>query len=182
MRRDVWAGVVFFAVLWMAGYGFAASEGYDHKVTAGNMELEWKLNQDTIQIRVAANTDGWVAVGFNPSSRMKDANIVMGYVKNGKVSIADHYGTAERQHEEDTKAGGQTNVDNISGKEANGITEIAFAMPLNSGDGKDQPILADQDNIVLLAYGAGRDSFRTKHVFRTVLKVNFKTGEFSKVK
>lgn len=182
MRKKVWASVVFFAVLWMAGYGFAASEGYDHKVTAGNMELEWKLNEGNIQIRVAANTDGWVAVGFNPSSRMKDANIVMGFVKNGEVSVTDHYGTTERQHEEDTKAGGQSNVENVSGKEANGITEITFTMPLNSGDDKDQPIVADKDNIVLLAYSAGRDSFRTKHTFRTVLKVNFQTGESSKVK
>jgi hypothetical protein len=35
---------------------------------------------------------------------------------------------------------------------------------------------------VLLAYGAGRDSFKTKHQFKTALKVNLSTGEFSELK
>ena len=177
MIRRKWVAIVFLSVMWMTGYGLAA-DGYDHTITADQMEFAWKLAGDTIQIQLSAKTDGWVGIGFNPTTRMKDANFIIGYVKDGEVTVTDHYGTTERQHEKDTKAGGERHVDNISGKEENGLTEIAFTIPVNSGGPKDRPIWTNKENTILLAHGAGRDSFRTKHVFRTVLK----TGEFTKVK
>ena len=78
--------------------------------------------------------------------------------------------------------GGKTNIADIAGKEENGVTEITFFIPLNSEDPKDRAIWTDKDNTVLLAYGAGCDSFRAKHQFKTVLKVNMSTGEFSALK
>ena len=181
MKKWIWIAVVFLSVMWAAGPALSQSE-YDHKITAGNIEFEWKLAGDTIQIRLAAQTDGWVGIGFNPTTRMKDANFFVGYVKKGKVKVEDHYGVTERQHQKDSKGGGTRHVDNVSGKEENGITEISFTIPLDSGGPQDRPIWTNKENIVLLANGAGRDSFRTKHVFRTILNVNLQTGEFKKVK
>ena len=45
------------------------------------------------------------------------------------------------------------------GKRENGTTEIAFTIPLKSGDPRDREITPDGDTTVLLAYGAGNDSF-----------------------
>jgi hypothetical protein len=181
MKKWIWIAVVFLTVMWTAGPCLSQTD-YDHKITAGNVEFEWKLAGDTIQIRLSAKTDGWVGIGFNPTTRMKDANFIIGYVKGGKVTVTDHYGSTERQHQKDSKGGGERHVENVSGKEENGATEISFTIPVDSGEPKDRPIWIDRENTILLAYGAGRDSFRTKHVFRTVLKVNLQTGEFEKVK
>ena len=182
MKQKILLSIVFFSVMGIAGYGLADSATYDHEIAVEKMEFAWKLAGDAIHIRLSAKTDGWVGIGLNPTTRMKDANFIIGYVKKGKVTVTDHYGSTARQHQKDTKAGGKRHVDNISGKEENGLTEISFTIPLNSGDTKDRPIWTNKDNAILLAYGAGRDSFRTKHVFRTVLKVNLQTGEFTKVK
>jgi hypothetical protein len=182
MKKKLW---VIFILLWVVlstGLCFAVSGEYDHKIAVENVVFQWKIKGETIHIRMAAKTEGWVGIGFNPSARMKDANFIIGYVKEGKVNITDHYGTTERQHEKDTKLGGQMNIADMAGKEEKGVTEISFSIPLNSEDPKDQPIWTDKDNTVLLAYGAGRDSFRAKHLFRTVLKVNMSTGEFSSLK
>jgi len=182
MKKKLW---VIFILLWVVlstGLCFAVSGEYDHKIAVENIVFQWKITGETIHIRLAAKTEGWVGIGFNPSARMKDANFIIGYVKEGKVNITDHYGTTERQHEKDTKLGGQMNIADMSGKEEKGVTEITFSIPLNSDDPKDRPIWTDKDNTVLLAYGAGRDSFRAKHRFKTVLKVNMSSGVFSEVK
>ena len=160
----------------------ATSEDFEHKIDLKNMEFEWKLVNDTIKVRLAAKTTGWVGIGFNPSKEMKDANFIIGYVKGGKAKVTDHYGTTNRQHQKDQKLGGERNVTEISGQEQNGITEIRFTIPLNSNDAKDQPILVDQQNTILLAHGAGRDSFRAKHEFRSKLTVDLKTGQFTIIK
>ena len=182
MKNKLWTGIIFLWVILSAGLCLAGSNEYDHKIAVENVVFEWKLASETIHIRLTAKTEGWVGIGFNPSTRMKDANFIIGYVKKGSVKVADHYGTTQRQHEKDTKLGGQMNISNIAGKEENGVTEINFSIPLNSEDPMDRPIWTDKDNTVLLAYGAGRDSFRARHQFKTALKVNLNTGEFSTLK
>ena len=182
MKNKLWTSIFCLWVILSAGVCLAGSNTYDHKIAVENIVFEWNLSGETIHIRLSAKTEGWVGIGFNPSKRMKDANFIIGYVKEGDVKVTDHYGTTERQHEKDTKLGGQINIADIAGKEENGITEIAFSIPLNSEGPKDRPIWTDKDNTVLLAYGSGRDSFRAKHQFKTALKVNMSTGEFSTVK
>jgi hypothetical protein len=182
MKNKLWTSIIFLLVVLSAGLCLAGSNEYDHKITVGNIVFEWKLASETIHIRLTAKTEGWVGIGFNPSKRMKDANFIIGYVKKGSVKVADHYGITERQHEKDSKLGGQMNISNIAGEEKNGVTQITFSIPLNSEDSMDRPIWTDKDNTVLLAYGAGRDSFRAKHKFRAALKVNLSTGGFSILK
>ena len=182
MKKKLWVTIIFLWVVLSTGLCFAVLDEYDHKIAVENVVFEWKLAYETIHIRLTAKTEGWVGIGFNPNKRMKDANFIIGYVKEGNVKVTDHYGTTERQHEKDTKLGGQMNISDIAGKEENGVTEITFSIPLNSTGPKDRPIWTDKDNTVLLAYGAGRDSFTAKHQFKTALKVNMSTGEFSEVK
>lgn len=182
MKNKLWTSIILLWVMLSAVVCLAGSNVYDHKIAVENIVFEWKLADEIIHIRLTAKTEGWVGIGFNPSTRMKDANFIIGYVKKGNVKVTDHYGITERQHEKDTKLGGQMNISDIAGKEENGVTEITFSVPLNSEDSMDRPLWTDRDNIVLLAYGAGRDSFRAKHKFKTALKVNLSTAEFSTLK
>jgi hypothetical protein len=182
MKNKLWTSIFFLWIILSAGMCLAGSNGYDHKITVENIVFEWKLSGETIHIRLSAKTEGWVGIGFNPSKRMKDANFIIGYVEAGNVNVADHFGTTQRQHKEDTKLGGQMNITDIAGKEENGVTEITFSIPLNSDDSMDRPVWTDKETTVLLAYGAGRDSFTARHQFKTALKVHLSTGEFSVLK
>ena len=155
---------------------------YTHKVDVDNMTFQWKVDGDNLHVGLKAKTTSWVGIGFNPSDGMKDANFILGYVKGGKVTVTDHYGKTTRQHDEDGKLGGQDNITNAAGKEAGGFTEISFTIPLNSGDDKDGAIVPDKETVVLLAYGPGRDSFKTRHAFKTALKINLATGKFTALK
>lgn len=164
----------------LAPHIMAENIQYTNKIDVKNMSFSWKIDGDQIHIKLAANTKGWVGVGFNPSKLMKDANFILGYVKNGKPAVTDHFGTGERIHQSDKKTGGKNNISNIFGTEKNGNTEIGFTIPLNSGDSKDQEIKVDQDTKILLAYGAGRDSFRSVHKFRSKILVNLASGKYKK--
>jgi hypothetical protein len=169
---------IFFVAL--ATPCFGKEIKYSHKIDVEKISFHWEVDGTVLHVKLVAKTTGWVGIGFNPTESMKDANLILGYVKNGKAKTTDEYGISINKHQADSKIGGQKNVSNVAGKEENGTTEIRFTIALNSGDTKDKPLSIDTKTIVLLAYGAGRDSFKAKHKFRIALKVNLKTGEFSK--
>jgi hypothetical protein len=155
---------------------------YQHNLKAKDMTFSWSIEGDMIHVELSAKTTGWVGIGFNPDKAMQNANIIIGAVKNGKVKIQDHFGNRKRGHIADSEQGGIDHVKNAAGSEKNGITTISFTIPLNTDEKFDTPIKADGTDIIMLAHGAGRDSLRSRHPFRTVYKVNLGTGENKKVK
>ncbi|WP_163340668.1 DOMON domain-containing protein [Desulfopila sp. IMCC35008] len=155
----------------------AWSVDYQHSLDIEKMNFSWSVNGDKLDVKLSAPTTGWVAVGFNPSKKMKDADIIIGYVKKGKVTIKDEFGSAPTQHKSDEKIGGTSNVTVVGGSEENGVTTIEFSIPLNSGDTKDSVIDPAADTVIIVGYGTERDSFKVKHVFRDTLTVNLASGQ-----
>ena len=153
---------------------------YSHGFAVGDLRFLWTLKGDSIDVKLAAPTNGWIGVGFNPDvpENMKGANFLIGYVKGGEAQVFDHYGTETKKHKEDKKIEGSTDVSNVSGSEQDGQTVLEFSVPLDSGDAKDRPVSAQGETTVLLAYGRS-DSIVLKHRFRAILKVNLSTGENS---
>lgn len=141
-------------------------------VTAGGIDLYWQPDSETLSVRVAATTTGWVAVGFDPTAGMQGANIIVGFVKDGALHIRDDYGSAQYAHAPDTSAGGATNVLPDSGIELAGRTEIRFRIPLNSLDARDRPLTPGTAYNVILACGEdGADEFDAYHKQRTLVNI-----------
>ena len=149
---------------------------YAHEVKDKKIAFAWSVDGDKLAVKLTAETEGWVGIGFNPASAMKGANFILGYVKNGQVELDDDYGVSESAHKSDTKLDGTSDVSLVGGSEADGVTTIEFTIPLASADKNDTKIDVNGDTTVLLAYGAGRDSFLSKHKYRSALKVNLSTG------
>lgn len=172
--------IVFYSsiiVFIIASASFAMAMDYQHEIKAEDMTFAWTLDASNIHIKLSAKTTGWVGIGFTPDGSMLGANIIIGAVKKGKVRIQDHFGNRNRGHIPDKKQGGTNDISNAEGSEENGITTISFTMPLDSGDKFDLPaIKADGTDKIILAYGAGRDSFKSRHLFRSEYQVNFATG------
>lgn len=170
--------LIGFCLVFIFNTGFAEERTYQQSASIEQITFAWTVDGESLHVKLTAKTTGWVGIGFNPTKGMKDADFILGYVKKGKVKVRDDYGSSLRKHSKDTKNGGQNNVTLASGKEENGTTEIAFTIPLNAGDSKDSILIADGDTTVLLAYGAGRDSFISKHKYHGTLKVNLSTGKY----
>ncbi len=149
---------------------------YDHEVQDKKINFAWKVEGDKLAVKLTAETEGWVGIGFNPTKEMKGANFILGYVKGGVAKLDDDFGVAENSHKPDTKLNGTSDVTLVGGTETGGVTTIEFTLPLDSTDKNDTKIDVNGDTTVLLAYGGGRDSFLAKHAYRTALKINLSTG------
>jgi len=137
-------------------------EGMQEIITENGIVMSWKVDGPSLIIRISARSEGWVAVGFEPTQAMKDANFIIAYMKDGTVYVRDDYGTERGKHAADTKLGGKNDVNAISGSEENGVTEITFSIPLDSGDVYDKPLSPGNEYYILLAYGKS-DSFSAVH-------------------
>ncbi|MDA3948350.1 MAG: DOMON domain-containing protein [Spirochaeta sp.] len=146
-------------------------DGFSRAEAAG-VDLQWRITGDALEVQMSAQTTGWVSVGFDPSRQMADANIVIGYVADGTLVIADDYGVGPMNHDRDTSHGGTDDISQPEGTEENGRTTIRFVIPLDSGDAMDKPLGAGSTYTVLVAYGPdGADDFSTYHAARGSVKI-----------
>ena len=169
-------GVVLCALILLAGSGLSFAADYDHETEAGPMTFAWKVAESELFVKISGKTTGWVGIGFNPVDQMKGADYIIGYVKDGKVELRDDYGDSERSHKADEELGGTSDVTVIGGEEKGGTTTLEFSIPLDSGDTFDTVIDPQGETVVHLASGGKRDSFISKHQFRTTITVNLSNG------
>lgn len=140
--------------------------------TVGGFILSWQPDSGFLHVRVSAPTTGWVAVGFNSMPQMLGANLIIGYVHGDTVRIQDDFGMDAHTHMADVAGEGFDNVGQRSGSESGGRTEIAFIIPLDSGDPRDVPLVVGRTYSLLLSYGAdGADDFVSYHSFRVTATI-----------
>lgn len=140
-----------------------------HTDASTGVTFEWNVNGDKIDVKLSAQTSGWIGVGFIPqkdhkaSKKMQGANILIGYVKNGIAHIEDHYGKAPIKHKPDSKKNRSGSITNIGGSEAGGITTLTFTYPLKGKHKKkDTDILTNEKMVILTAVG-GNDTVKSMH-------------------
>jgi hypothetical protein len=130
----------------------------DYKeVEIKGITFKWEIVGENINIILTAPTNGWVAVGFNPSKMMKDADILIGYVKNGEVFMEDHFGSGNTKHKADTDLGGTEDITVTGGSEMEEKTTLKFSIPLHSRDANDQRLEKGEEYKVIFAYGKKDD-------------------------
>lgn len=134
--------------------------------SAGGVTFEYRVSQDnqSLEGKVSAATTGWVAVGFDPSSVMRNANIIIGYVSGGNPMIRDDWGTSNTSHASDISLGGSSNVTLVQGTESAGTTMLHFLIPLDSQDQYDKDLAIGQTYNIILARGANNaDNYTGQH-------------------
>lgn len=149
----------------------SAARGFDQVLNEDGMQeirtengivMSWKIDGGSMIVSLSARTGGWIAVGFEPSRAMKDANFIIAYVKGAEVFIRDDFGTDRGNHAADTGLGGTSDAVALEGSEKNGITAVTFSIPLDSGDRYDRRLTPGNTYKILLAYGK-TDSFTAVH-------------------
>lgn len=124
------------------------------------------------EITVSAAVRGWVAVGFNPSNKMKDADMLIGYVKDGVAHARDDFGTGTGSHAADEKVGGKNSIISFNGTEKDKHTSMTFVVPVDSGDPKDSKLTPGKHVVILAA--SNSDSFTGFHSKVAKLEIELK--------
>lgn len=175
-------GIALLLILIAQGlFAFGNKEAEDPRMEPGDthslnvedkMEISWTMGEDTFEVEVSAKTTGWISIGFDPSYKMKGANIIIGYIKDGEIVMRDDYGTGPFQHASDESLGGTNDITDISGTEENGTTTLSFSIPNKSDDKYDNPFVHGNSCTLIVAYGKnGGDDFKSIHAFRKVVTI-----------
>lgn len=157
----------------LAGCGDSATEpeqgeGGWQEYSTGDFLFEWQFEDSpaALRLRLTAPTTGWVSVGFDPTSMMEEANLLVGYVEGGTAYIRDDYGTGQFSHASDVSLGGTDDAEIISGSESSGETSLEFRIPLDSGDQYDKVLTQGTAYTLIFAYGEdGADDFASYHAW-----------------
>lgn len=166
--------IALLAAALLAGCGEDATgpeegQGGEMTYTIEGYSFTWQQDPestDSLLITVTAPTTGWIAVGFEPSSFMEGANLIIGYVQSNSPSIRDDYGTGQVTHDSDLNLGGSSDVRIISGSQSAGETSLTFKIPYDSGDLYDKTLVEGNDYTFIFAYGADdADDFTSTHVW-----------------
>ena len=91
--------------------GVLGENEYLGEMKYGNFEIRWLTDDDTVYFGIRVKTGGWVAVGFNPGDRMKDADMVLGFIIDGLTTVSDQYSTGTfGPHNPDIELGEDTTI------------------------------------------------------------------------
>jgi hypothetical protein len=145
--------------------GVISSGEYTNTSTYSDYELNWKSDEKYVYIGLTVKTNGWVAVGIQPGFMMNNADIVLGDVSDGKVTVDDQYSTGNfGPHVSDEQLGGTNDILEFGGKEVGEYTTIEFKRALDTGDKYDHPLMKGVNKIIW-AYGSD-DQVTVKHFNR----------------
>lgn len=149
---------------WKADGAIADNE-YSKMQQFGDLEVYSRIDGDKVRIALKAKTEGYVSIGFDPTDRMKDADIISGGFKDSKAVVFDMYSTGPTgPHPPDEQQGGKNDVTIFGSSKTAGVTVVEFERKLVTGDAKDKVIKVG-DNKIIWAIGENPD-LTGKHVKR----------------
>jgi len=131
-------------------------------VNSDSFVFTYMISEKNLVAKVSYPTTGWVAIGFNPTTVMKNANIIIGTRINDVPVVSDEYGTGWFSHKPDTSIGGKNNITHGDCTIENGVMTVSFTIPLNSGDGKDGIIERGKPVKVIFA-ASKKNDLKSKH-------------------
>jgi len=143
--------------------GVVSDGEYSHSAAVARMTIHWSNDAETLHMALVAPGTGYVAVGFDPVNRKMGANYILGWVDEKGATLRDHIGTRGNLHEPDTALGGTDDLIEFAGTEAEQQTTIEFAIPLDSGDAFDRPLVPGGRYVLHAAYHRSRDDDFSVH-------------------
>uniref|UniRef100_H2XZG6 DOMON domain-containing protein n=1 Tax=Ciona intestinalis TaxID=7719 RepID=H2XZG6_CIOIN len=127
------------------GADVTPTESFPHNVildsTNERVTLYWKNNDTHMTFEMHGQTTGWVGIGLSPNGGMIDADIYIGWVKDGNAYITDRHGQDSNAYPPKDP---EQNVDLLLGYECDGWTVIKFVRQIPACEADyDRPITSD---------------------------------------
>jgi hypothetical protein len=158
--------------------GQISADEYEFKIELDGSDfiLHWRISGEKVKFALEARTTGWVAIGFDPTVKMKDADMVFGWVDgSGVPHILDCFSTGEfGPHPPDES----DDILTYGGIESGGKTIIEFERNLQTGDPEDKNIPKEGDLKIIWATGSN-DDYTSQHSTRGSGTIDLSSGEFT---
>ena len=142
------------SVVWNPDGVVTAGE-YLNQLNMGTYRLFWSATSDAIRVAMQSSAMGWVAVGFQPGTRMKNADIVFGMFLDGAALVLDSYSTGDfGPHTADEKQAGTNDVVSFGGIRTDTTTTFEWERRLDTGDALDVALAPGVPQQIIWAYGS----------------------------
>lgn len=140
--------------------------GENLNLSSGSFKVHWKNDAKELFMGLEGRTSGFVAIGFEPVEAMNGADMVMGWVSDGKATVLDLNSTGiYGPHPPDEDLGGRNDILEFGGNESNGWTVIEFKRKMNTLDPFDKSFLPGQTVIIIWSMSSS-DSLAPRHNVR----------------
>lgn len=145
--------------------GIITDGEYENRSVYRDLEIYWSNDNKYLYMALRGKTKGYISIGFQPGSMMKDADIIMGYVQDEKVEVFDQYSTGNfGPHPADEELGGSNDIISYGGEESNDYTIIEFVRLLKTEDKYDHELKSGKNKIIW-AY-SHQDNPKASHIIR----------------
>lgn len=125
--------------------------------TGGVMTISWKIDDEHLYMALNGSTRGWLAIGFEPSEWMKDADMLLAVV-GGSARVLDEYSTGNYgPHIDDTMLGGTYDILEHGGRSYDTNTVVEFRRKLETGDRFDKVLRPEQSVSIIWAMSESMD-------------------------
>ena len=127
---------------------------YSHQQSFGDLVVYSRLVGDHACLGLQAPAKGWIALGFGSEGKMKNADILLFTLRNGKVEGEDSFSSSPRgPHPADLSQGGTNDILELTGSEKDGVMTVEFKRKLRTGDPYDKD-LQPGNNTIIWALGS----------------------------
>ncbi|XP_014787901.1 DBH-like monooxygenase protein 1 homolog [Octopus bimaculoides] len=129
------------------GASITTSTKYFHSLFLDPYEkyrLSWKFNKCSIQFQVRVNSTGYVGFGLSPDGSMRNSDIIIGGVKDGKPYFSDYHGIRNGKPKKDK-------IRNWKLKEFDeheGFTTLVFSRKFETNDIHDMNITTSTMRVI----------------------------------
>lgn len=139
-------------------------------LSKNGMNVSWHHEGDRIFFEMDAPTDGWVTIGFNETTQMKDVYLLMGRVIKGQAELVEHFTIGPGNYVPIESFGIDPQVKNVEGTEKGKFTKLSFSLPIQAISIYRKSLEQGKKYVMLLAYSQG-DDFQHHSIMRTSAQV-----------
>eukprot|EP01114_Cavostelium_apophysatum_P010547 TRINITY_DN2440_c0_g1_i2.p1 TRINITY_DN2440_c0_g1~~TRINITY_DN2440_c0_g1_i2.p1 ORF type:complete len:650 (-),score=146.49 TRINITY_DN2440_c0_g1_i2:24-1973(-) len=113
-----------------------------------DFKMYWRIDGDEIEIGLQANVAGYLAIGFTSGKSESTADMIVGWVSDGKIYMQDYYNHDRSTIYLDEVLEGSNSILAYNGEEVDGVTSLKFRRKLNTNDSHDMAITAGNIDVL----------------------------------
>lgn len=140
--------------------GIISENEYSNKFIFDNNNyiLYAQIINDIVYFGIESTAKGWVSIGLDPSSRMKDADMIFGIVTDKEVKAFDEFcPNLFGPHYDDKSLGGSYDILSFAGKRDAQKIVFEFSRKLDTKDSKDKIVVQGKELKIIWAYSDSND-------------------------
>ena len=139
-------------------------------ISQNGITVHWHFAEERIFFEMEAPSTGWLTIGFNTSTKMQGAYLLMGHILHGKAVVVEHYTLSPGDYRPIHELGGPIQVQHVAGSESARSSTIRFSLPLLPGSKFQRNLSPGQQYTLILAYSQ-EDDFQHHSAMRTSLPI-----------